>query len=104
MKFVKSIQAKGGREIEVDVDAAVAGNAIVDSSTKIRLDWRLAENNCKRHEIARGVFVRIPQPELLAAYKLGALIKRSKAMETGINAGYYLTKIVKDVQRHSNAF
>ena len=102
MKFVKSIQAKGGARL-MDVDAAVAGNAV--STLPRKSGWIGGlRKQLQAARIARGVFVRIPQPELLAAYKLGALIKRSKAMETGINAGYYLTKIVKDVQRHSNAF
>lgn len=96
-QFVKTLVTDKGNRVELNIDATLADTVVTDRNTGIRLDWSLAQKNCTRKEIDAGIFVYVPITELLVVYKLGALIKREKAMAVAADTGYYLSKILKDV-------
>jgi len=96
--FEKEITTKGGERITMEIDAESAGTQVTDENTGIKLIWKLAQQHSRHVEIEPGVFIYVPEPELLIAYKMGALIKREKALAIApAQTGYFIPKILKDV-------
>lgn len=109
VSYEKELQTKGGAPVTIHVDPFCMEEDTVDKNTGIRLTWKLADKYCVRKEIGAGIFVYVPEAELLAAYKIGAILKREKEMKGTPDkswADHLASKIVKDaydvVQLFSN--
>ncbi|MDO8627504.1 MAG: hypothetical protein Q7K42_03500 [Candidatus Diapherotrites archaeon] len=93
--FVKTIKTSKKEE-----------NIIIDAATKkdkpvygrgIRVNYETTFKNVKKIKIDKNAFIYIPIPELLLAYKIGAVLGRTKTLETTLEQEYFESKIQKDI-------
>ncbi len=108
VSYQKELRTRNGAIIAIHIDPFCKDEDTVDKRTGIRLSWRLADKHCVEKRLD-GVSVYVPEAELLAAYKIGAILKREKEMEETPDkawADHLASKIVKDaydlVQLFSN--
>jgi len=94
-EIVKTVRS-GGREVDIIIDAVAADRTIVFEGSKARLPWKWAAKHNIEKKIGKAT-VLVPNPELLLAYKFGAVFGRNLNLKTGLDFDYYRSKIWKDV-------
>lgn len=99
-EFYKIRKTSGGREVEVLVDAVSSNRKVIVSGTSVTIPWGFAERFKREYSFSEDAKAYIVEPELLLVYKIGALIGRSKELQTATATQntYFESKLWKDVQ------
>jgi len=99
-EFFKTRTTPSGRKVEVLIDAVSADRRVRVTGTALTIPWQLAEKYKRTFSFAENAEAYIIEPELLFAYKIGALIGRSNSLKTATEAErlHYQSKLWKDAQ------
>ncbi len=99
-EFHKVRKTRYGREVDILIDAVYSGRNVQVTGTSLVIPWALAEKFKRPYSFGANAKAYIIEPELLFAYKVGALIGRDNRLATATEKEktHYESKLWKDAQ------